>query len=119
MCHAVPLCRPLDIEGEWVDAARVAAHLRTTAGCQIQWQVFIEELHGAEGWADCSADDNLRIDASFMTDKLTVKLSVPEDSDNFWMIDFNSMVQSRPRISKTSTARHIRRIVIAAPKLTT
>ena len=76
----------------------------------------MKTLHGAEVWADFSASDNVRIDASYVTDKLSVMLAVPA-KDNSWTLDFNSsMVQTN---LETGTARRIRRIVIVAPKLTT
>ena len=57
-----------DIEGEWVDDARIAAHPTTTTGCRIQ---------RAEVWADYSAADSAHIDCSFMNDKVPVQFAVP------------------------------------------
>ena len=104
----------LDVEGDWVDGA-VAGCPMATKGCKIQWQVFIETRHGAEFWADFSASDKVRIDASYVTDKRPVTVA-PSGKDNTWTVDLDKIVQNN---RKSGTDRRIRRSVIVVPRLTT
>ena len=96
------------LEGDWIDGA-LASRPCSTTGCPILWQVYINEHHTAECWADYVPADNAKIEYAFTTGKTPVQLGTGGDT---WTIDFQQMMQvsDKPR----RTQRPIRRIVIVA-----
>ena len=93
------------LEGEWKNGM-LAALPTTSTGCLVQWQTFIEQSANRETWADYPWDENLKLDATFQTDKRPVTLGVSPDT---WTIDFHRMQQLN---DLTFTERRIRRVVI-------
>ena len=92
-------------EGEWKNGT-LAARPTTSSGGVVQWQTFIERKMNSDRWADYPEDENLKLDASFQTDKRPVTLGVPPES---WTVDLNRMMQVN---DQTGTERPIRRLVI-------
>jgi len=99
---------PGNVEGDWVDGS-VASLPTTTTGCHVQWQVYTEERHWAQQWADLPFEDNTRVETSFMTDKEPVTLRA---SCGTWTIDVVRLLQ---RNDKSGAERPIRRAVIVNP----
>ena len=98
------------LEGEWKNGT-LAARPTTSSGGLVQWQTFIERKLNSDRWADYQEEENLKLDASFQTEKRPVTLGVPPQS---WTVDLNRMMQVN---DETGTERSIRRLVIVQKRL--
>ena len=71
---APPLTSMQCLEGDWIDGA-LASRPCSTTGCPILWQVYINEHHKAECWADFVPADNAKIEHAFTTGKTPCSLA--------------------------------------------